>query len=337
MNNTGLILDAVSIDDLKELAVKAENANYHSVWSTELYRTSFQQISSTASVTSRIKLGTAVALAFTRSPLITALTAMDIDELSDGRFILGLGSGAKYTNEKYHGVNYGKPVKRMKELISLIRKYISSSHIPGGFQFKGEYYDINTKGYRRAFKPLRDNIDIYLAGIGANMVRTAGESADGYIGHVVCSYNYLNEVVLPAIDHGLEISGRERKEFNIASIITCAVSEDIDKAVNDAKATIGFYATVRTYREPFLLHGFEKEIEEIRKAYFENDIKKLIRSVSDKMVEVFAIVGNKDYCLEKVNEYRDYVDIPILSAPHYFIDFKHVAEYQDRLIELFTD
>ena len=263
MNNTGLILDAVSITDLRELSLKAEKANFHSIWATELYRTSFQQISAAASVTSKIKLGTAVSLAFTRSPLITALTAMDIDELSGGRFILGLGSGAKYTNEKYHGVDFGKPVKRIKECISLIKRYISSSHLSDSIQFDGEYYDINTKGFKRAFVPLRENIDIYLAGIGANMVQAAGEVADGYIGHVVCSNNYLDNVVIPALAKGFEISGKDRKDFTISSIITCAVSDDIDKAVLDAKATIGFYATVKTYREPFILNGFEKELENI--------------------------------------------------------------------------
>ena len=99
MHNTGLILDAESINDLKTLSIKAENVGFHSVWATELYRTSFQQIASTAQNTTKIRLGTAVSLAFTRSPLITALNSLDIDELSNGRFILGLGTGAKYTNE----------------------------------------------------------------------------------------------------------------------------------------------------------------------------------------------------------------------------------------------
>jgi alkanesulfonate monooxygenase SsuD/methylene tetrahydromethanopterin reductase-like flavin-dependent oxidoreductase (luciferase family) len=142
MHNTGLILDAESINDLKTLSIKAENVGFHSVWATELYRTSFQQIASTAQNTTKIRLGTAVSLAFTRSPLITALNSLDID---------------------------------------------ASSHKNKSFEYNGDYYQINTKGYKRAFKPLRDNIDIYLAGIGTNMIRTSAEIADGYIGHVICS------------------------------------------------------------------------------------------------------------------------------------------------------
>lgn len=337
MHNTGLILDAESLNELKELTLKAEKAGMHSVWSTELYRTSFQQISSTAQFTKKIKLGTAVSLAFTRSPLITALTALDIDELSGGRFILGLGTGAKYTNEKYHGISYGKPVKRIKECIQVIRHYLSSAHKGGEYEYNGEYYQIKTKGYKRAFKPKRTNIDIYLAGIGTNMIKTAAEVADGYIGHVVCTLPYLKETVLPAINEGFKISEKNTDNFKCCSIITCAVSDNIDKAVNDVKATIGFYATVKTYRQPFIMHGFEKDIEKIRKAYFNKDIKTMIRSVPDKMVDIFSVVGKKDECIDKIQKYREVLDLPILSVPHYFIDYKDVAKYQINLIEMLNE
>ena len=335
MHDTGLILDAEALIDLKTLSLNAEKAGFHSVWSTELYRTSFQQITIAGQTTEKINLGTAVSLAFTRSPLITALTALDIDEITDGRFILGLGTGAKYTNEKYHGVFYGKPVKRIKEYIEVVRNLIGSSHKGNNYEFDGEYYQINTKGYKRAFKPVRDKIPIYLAGIGTNMIKACGEVADGYIGHVVCSYDYLNEIVIPALNSGLESSKLNQENFKKCSIITCAVSDNIDKAALDAKATIGFYATVKTYREPFILHGYEKNLKNIRDAYFSNDINRLIDSVPDEMVDTFAIVGNKTRFIDKLNKYRDKIDLPILSVPHYFIDFKDVLQYQNNLIELF--
>jgi len=293
MHDTGLILDAETLNDLKTLSLNAENAGFHSVWSTELYRTSFQQISTAAQSTCKINLGTAVSLAFTRSPLITALTALDLDEQTNGRFILGLGTGAKYTNEKYHGIHYGKPVKRIKEYVEIVRHLITSSHKEESYKFDGEYYKLNTKGYKRAFKPIRENIDIYLAGIGSNMIKACGEVADGYIGHVVCSYNYLKENVLPALNSGLNLSKKNKNDFKKCSIITCAVSDNIEKAINDTKATIGFYATVKTYNEPFILHGFENDLKNIRDAYFKNNIKKMIDSVPDEMVNTFAIVGDK--------------------------------------------
>ena len=335
MHNTGLILDAEYLVDLKKLSIDAENAGFHSVWSTELYRTAFQQISAATHDTSKINLGTAVSLAFTRSPLITALNSLDIDELSNGRFILGLGTGAKYTNEKYHGVSYGKPVKRIKECIQIIRHFISSAHKDTDYEFNGEYYKIKTKGYKRAFVPVKNSIEIYLAGIGEKMIQTSAEIADGYIGHVVCSKEYLKDVVIPSLNKGFNISKRY-DDFVVSSIITCAVSDDIEKAVNDAKATIGFYATVKTYKEPFLLHGFEEDLSKIRSAYFDNDIKTMIASVPDRMVDIFAIVGSSQHCAEQIDIYREIIDLPILSVPHYFIDYQDVSQYQKRLIELFN-
>jgi alkanesulfonate monooxygenase SsuD/methylene tetrahydromethanopterin reductase-like flavin-dependent oxidoreductase (luciferase family) len=197
MRRVGLILDAEKISDIVQLSRKAEVAGFDSVWTTELYRTSFQQLSVAATSTNNIKLGTAVTLAFTRSPLITSLTALDLDQLSKGRLILGLGSGAKRTIENFHGLAYGKPVARIKECIELIRLLTGNTKRRGPIKFQGEYYNVNLSSYHRPFKPYRDRIPIFLAGVGINMVRAAAEVADGYLGHVVCSLRYIKEIERP--------------------------------------------------------------------------------------------------------------------------------------------
>ena len=335
MKPIGLILDANSISDLTVLAKKAEYANFDSVWATELYRTSFQQLSAVANSTNNIKLGTAVALAFVRSPMITSLTALDLDEISNGRLILGLGTGAKRTNEMWHGVSHGKPVTRIKECMEIIRLISSSIHQDDVLSYKGEYYDITTKGYHRAFEPVRERIPIYLAGVGSKMVQASAEVADGYLGHVVCSLRYIKEVVDVSIKTGLKNSGRSRKDLKSCSIITCAISENKKQALEAARATIAFYATVKTYEPPFKLHGFQNQTAKVREAFYKRDIKTMIKSVSNDMVNTFAVVGNPDECRKKVNEYRAHIDLPILSAPHYFLDFEEVKEYQDAIIDTF--
>ncbi len=335
MKPVGLILDAERISDLVVLAKEAEDARFDSVWATELYRTSFQQLSQVAQATREIKLGSAVALAFVRSPLITSLTALDLDEISNGRLILGLGTGAKRTNEMWHGITHGKPVTRIKECIEVIRLITGSIHSGKTVSFEGEYYNINTKGYHRPFKPVRENIPVYLAGVGGNMCRASGESADGYLGHVVCSGRYLKDVVIKSIKAGLGSSSRDRAGFTIASIITCAVSKDKKRAMQAARATIAFYATVRTYEPPFRLHGFENEAMRVREAFLKRDVDSMIENVTDDMVNTFAVVGDPDECMEKIARYRDYIDLPVLSAPHYFIDFEEVREYQRALLDVF--
>ena len=335
MKPVGLILDAGKIPDIAALARKAEDAGFDSVWATELYRTSFQQLAAAAQATSRIRLGTAVALAFVRSPLITSLTALDLDEISNGRLILGLGTGAKRTNEMWHGITHGKPVTRMKEFIDVLRLLTGGLHGAKPVEYKGEYYDINTRGYRRPFEPVRDRIPVYLAGVGGRMCRAAGETADGYLGHVVCSLGYLKEVVTKEIEAGLQASGRKRCDFEAASIITCAVSNDKRRAMHAARATIAFYATVRTYEPPFRLHGFEKETARIREAFLKGDVDSMIKNVTDDMVGTFAVVGDAAECRKKIDEYGELIDLPVLSAPHYYIDFEEVSEYQMSLLEAF--
>ncbi len=335
MRRVGLILDAENISDIVELSRNAEAAGLDSVWTTELYRTSFQQLSLAATSTNNVRLGTAVTLAFTRSPLITSLTALDLDEISKGRLILGLGSGAKRTNENFHGIAYGKPVARIKECIELIRLITGDYKRRDPVRFEGEYYNVNLSGYHRPFKPYRERIPIFLAGIGSNMVRAAAEVADGYLGHVVCSLRYLKEVVSNSLIEGFQRSGRDGRGFEKASIITCAISEKKSDAREAAKRTIAFYATVRTYQPPFLLHGFERETRKVREAYFSGDLDSMFSSVTDEMVDTFAVVGNTNEVLRKIDAYREYIDLPLLSAPHYFLDFEEVREYQNRIFEAF--
>ncbi|MCY3985955.1 MAG: LLM class flavin-dependent oxidoreductase [Candidatus Dadabacteria bacterium] len=336
MKKVGLVLDAESIEELKVLAVAAEEARFHSIWATELYRTPFQQLSSVALVTSEIKLGTAVALAFVRSPMVTSITSLDLDEISSGRLILGLGTGAKRTNENFHGVFYGdRPVARIRECVDLVRMITSESHTAREIVFHGQFYNINTRGYKRVFKPFRKNIPIFMAGIGSNMVRAAAKIADGYIGHVVCSLEYIKQVVSPLLEEELE-SRKENGDFIKCSIITCAVSPERERAREAARATVAFYATVKAYDPPFMLHGFTEEVKEIRDAFRKKDIPAMIKGVSDEMVETFAIFGDAAHCREKVEKYRKYIDLPVLSAPHYFLDFREVKKYQERLIDAFA-
>ncbi|MGB7291487.1 MAG: LLM class flavin-dependent oxidoreductase [Thermodesulfobacteriota bacterium] len=143
-------------------------------------------------------------------------------------------------------------------------------------------------------------------------------------------------MVSKSFKEGFERAGREGRKFQKASIITCAISEKKSDAKEAAKRTIAFYATVRTYQPPFVLHGFERETRRIREAYFSGDIDSMSSSVTDEMVNTFAVVGNTDEVLQKIDAYREYIDIPILSAPHYFLDFEEVREYQKKIFESFS-
>src|SRR5947208_6493796 len=250
--------------ELARLARRAEDAGFDALWTAEMFHDPFLPLAAAASSTSRIRLGTSIALAFVRSPWVTALSALDLDVLSGGRFILGLGTGLKRMNERWHGVAYGKPTPHIRECVQVIRLITERAHTNEPIRFAGQYYDVDIQGWRRSQLPIRQRIPIYLAGVREGMIRTAAEVADGLLGHPIYSQAWVQQVVLPALARGLAESGRRREEFHLCLAVCCAVGNDVRGARRAAAATIAFYATVNTY-EP-LFSAFPREVESIRRA-----------------------------------------------------------------------
>src|SRR2546425_9977849 len=134
---------------LARMAAQAEAAGFETLWTSEMFHDPFLPLAAAASSTSRIGLGTSIALAFVRSPWVTALSALDLDVLSSGRFILGLGTGLKRLNERWHGVAYGKPTPHIRECVQVIRMITERAHTGEPIRFSGQYYDVDIQGWRR--------------------------------------------------------------------------------------------------------------------------------------------------------------------------------------------
>src|SRR3989441_3883301 len=168
-----LAAGTTSAQELARLAKRAEEAGLETLWTAEMFHDPFLPLAAAASSTSRIGLGTSIALAFVRSPWVTALSALDLDVLSSGRFILGLGTGLKRLNERWHGVAYGKPTPHIRECLQVIRLISEQAHTGDPIRFRGQYYDIDIQGWKRPLSPVRERIPIYLAGVREGMIRTA--------------------------------------------------------------------------------------------------------------------------------------------------------------------
>jgi len=256
-------LDRISIaaigmtaEDLTDEARHAEAAGIDCIWAPELFRSSVTQAAWMAAQTERVAVGTGIAWAFTRSPFILALSALDVDELSGGRFRLGLGAGVKRLNETWHGVEYGRPAPHLRETIEAVRLIMSKAHTGEPIRFEGDYHDIDIKGWVRPHPPARDSVPIYAAAVREGMARMAGDVADGLIGHPMCSLRWLDEVLVANFERGLERSGRDRARFDFLPTVCCVIDDDEAAAYEAARRTIAFYATVRTYAPLWELHGF---------------------------------------------------------------------------------
>ena len=186
-----------SVADLEAETLRAEAAGVECVWAPELFRSAVTQAAYLAARTTRRSTSPPASLwAFTRSPFIHAITALDIDEMSGGRFRLGMGAGVKRLNETWHNAEYGKPAPHLREAIEATRLIMQQAGAGEPIRYEGDYYDIDIKGWVRPHPAPRESVPIYTAGVQAGMCRMAGDVADGLIGHPIQSLRWIDEVVV---------------------------------------------------------------------------------------------------------------------------------------------
>ncbi len=326
-------------DSLEELAAQAgaaEAAGIDCVWAVELFRSSLTQAIWLASRTERIGVGTGIAWAFTRSPMIIALSALDADEASGGRFRLGLGAGVKRLNETWHGVEYGRPAPHLRETIEAVRLIIENSGSGEPISYQGSYHEIEIKGWQRPHVKVRETIPIYTGAVQKGMARMAGDVADGMIGHPMCSMRWLDEVLVANLELGLARSGRERAGFDFLPSVCCAISDDEAAAYEAARRTVCFYATVRTYAPLWEMHGFGDAAVAVGEAFRRGDFTAMPGCVPDEMVDTYCAAGPLDKVRERVEAVAERGDGIWLGPPTYFIAPEEIAAYQRRIVEAFA-
>ncbi len=336
-------LDRISVaalgDAAEELAAEAqaaERAGVECVWTPELFRSSVTQATWIAARTERIGVGTGIAWAFTRSPFILAVTALDIDEISGGRFRLGLGAGVKRLNETWHGVEYGRPAPHLREAIEATRTIMAQAGEGSPIRFSGEYYDIDIRGWARPHRAARESVPIYTAAIREGMCRMAGDCADGLLGHPIASVRWIDEVVVPSFERGLARSRRERGSFDYLPTVCCAIDDDEARARDAARRTIAFYATVRTYAPLWEMHGFGDRAAAVGDSFRAGDFAAMPGHVSDEMVDAYCAAGPEDRVRALVAERGERGDGVFLTPPTYFIPHEQIIEYQHRLMAAFA-
>lgn len=325
-----------STAELAEQARDAEAAGVDCVWAVELFRSSLTQAMWLAAQTETIGVASGIAWAFTRSPMILALSALDIDEVSGGRFRLGLGAGVKRLNESWHGVDYGRPAPHLRETVEVVRLIIEKAGDGEPIRYEGEYHDVDIKGWVRPHAKVRDSIPIYTAAVQQGMARVAGDVADGMIGHPMCSMRWLDEVLVANFELGLTRSGRERASFDFLPTVCCAIDDDEAAALDAARRTVAFYATVRTYAPLWEMHGFGDAAAEVGNAFRRGDFASMADLIPDEMVETYAAAGPLDKVRERVEAVAERGDGIWFTPPTYFLAPEQIGEYQRRIVEAFA-
>jgi probable F420-dependent oxidoreductase len=330
----GLLLagEGMPLADLVELGVSAEEAGLDSIWHVEIQREPIVPLTAIAARTKRIRLGTGVAI-WARSPILASLVAANLDELSDGRFLYGLGTGPPDWNRRFHGMSYERPVHRIREYIDVMRGAWRAAYEGSSFDYEGELYRV--EDYARSLRQQRERIPIYLAAVQSRMCALAGEIADGVIFNVLSTPRYVREYALPHMERGAARAGRSIAAVERAAAITAAVDSDPAQARRWARHHIAFYSVIPYFDVMFELHGFEREAAAIREAAAAGDPAGMIEAVSDEMVDTFAIAGTPDQCREQLRSWGD-LDVAVLFPPTFQLSADEIVANHRALIETFA-
>ncbi len=337
MARIGIALFTPTISDMMRVAKLADNAGFDSLWNGEFFnRNGLVTLAAVASCTKRARIATGIAYAYMRNPVLNATGAMDLDELSNGRMILGLGSGTRSMNEGWYGEAFEpRSAPKMKECVQVIRQ-LWECHGGGGFKYDGEFYKLNIPAYSRPHI-VRDRIPLYLAAVQKGMLRVTGEIADGLVGHPLYTRRYIQEFIKPNLLLGAQRSGRVATDIDVATLLITSISYDREKAIRDAKNQIAFYASVKSYEGILDLHNWQEEKQKIWEHFRTFDLPKMAAAVTDDMVEQIAIAGTPDECRDQIRKWEGVVDLPILYSPTAGVRKDQVIENHELIVKTFGE
>jgi probable F420-dependent oxidoreductase len=330
----GLVLTAGTARGDVELAQRAEAAGFDAVFSIEFFnRHGYVPLGAIAQATSRVRIGTGIANAFTRSPLLHASAAMDLDELSGGRMILGLGSATRRMNQDWYAVPFSAPAARMRELVELIRAAVAAQK-GGGFRWEGDFWKINVPIYARPGAP-RTEIPIWIAAVNRRMIATAGAVADGLVGHPIATRRWHREVTLPGLREGEKETGRTEGACVLAPYVMTSIQKDRKLAIQDAKNQIGFYFTTGIYHSILEHHGLAEVGAACRKALRTFDVAAMNEAVPDELVDEIAIACTPDEARDRLAQWADLTELPLLYTPSVGVPPERLRDNLDAIFDLF--
>ena len=282
----------------REQAERFERLGYDAMWTTEVGHCPFLPHAIAAEATTRLGLGTNIAISFVRSPVVTAYTAWDLQRLSGGRFILGLGSQVRAHNERRFSVPWVPPAPKMRELIDCLRAIWDCWQNGTKPAFQGKHYQFTLQTPATNPGPLEHpHIPVYLAAVNPIMCRTAGEVADGIQIHPFHSVSYLEEVIRPAVQEGIARRGRPADAVDLfASLFVVTGRTEAERAASDRliRERIAYYASTPGYRGVFDHHGWGEVADRLKLMVRENQWDKIADQITDEILHTFAMVGTPE-------------------------------------------
>ncbi len=318
--DAGLSVEGKHLPGIDEVGKAAEEVGFSGLLTSETKHDSFLPLAVAANATQTIQLGNSVAIAFSRSPMVTAQLAWDLADLSDGRFMLGLGTQVKAHIERRFGMTWDKPVARLREYIQALRAIWESFQSGERLKFEGEFYrhTLMTPFFNPG--PIENpDVPVYIAGVNAPLTRLAGELCDGFHVHPFHTPEYIRQVVKPAIAEGAGRTGRDPEEVELATsafVITGESRDQVEDQREKMRAQAAFYASTPTYRVVLEAHGWGEVGERLSELARNKEWDEMPTLITDEMLSVFCIEAAPDEIGPALRErYEGLVDRLALYLP----------------------
>jgi probable F420-dependent oxidoreductase len=309
--DAGLV--TTDLRDAGRVAAQAERLGYDGLWTAEAGHDPYLPVAVAATTTDHVSIGTNIAVAFPRSPLVHAQIAWDLQAATRGRFVLGLGTQVKGHNERRYSTPWAAPGPRLREMIQVIRHVwdVWQNGVRPGFQGTHYQFSLMTPFFSPA--PLEwPHVPIYIAGINPYMCRLAGELCEGFHLHPFHSIRYVRETVLPNLEAGLRKAGRARGEVALATsgfVITGRTRDELARAREAARQQIAFYASTRTYSGVLEAHGWGETSPRLSERAAKGDWGGMAALITDEMLAEYAVEGPFDDLPELIRrKYAGVVD-----------------------------
>ncbi len=286
--------------DTLELAARVDALGYSCITTGEAWgEDAFTSLAQIAALTSRIRIGTSIVPIFARSPSNIAMTAGNMDLMSEGRFFLGLGASGQLVIEDFHGEEFRKPLTRMREYIDIIRKAMAGERI----DHDGEFF--HTRRFRLRFEPYRRCLPIYIASLSPASLRLTGELADGWL-PIFLAPSRMDAAVAD-LKAGAAAAGRSLEDITVSPQVSVYVTDDVAAARERERPHIAFYIGGMGvfYHQYMRRIGFGEEADRIREAYLNRERDRAAALVSDEMVDATTIIGNPEECKDQMQYFFD--------------------------------
>ncbi|MFV2090095.1 MAG: LLM class flavin-dependent oxidoreductase, partial [Pseudomonadales bacterium] len=281
-----------------------------------------------------LKIASGIAIAAARSPFETAMAAIDMDRISNGRFVLGLGTSVSAWSQGIFGAPEHRPVPFLRETVAAVRHIVAGAHT-GLEPFEGSYFKADFKELQPTAPPVREQIPIWIAALRAPLVRLAAQVADGVIGHPMWSIEWTLDQMYPALLTALEKAGRSRDDIEINIWPWAAINADEAEAIEDSRPTMAFYGGIKQYQPFFEAHGFGAVAKQLQEGVRRGDFMSVAGLVPDEMVHAFVAVGEPDKVRERIARLEGVANSVCILPPVYGLSPEKAMFYTGTIAQTF--